>query len=261
MIGILDSGTGGLAAARKIVTAYPGAGLTYLGDTEGGPYGNKSRERIRQRVLKPLNALLGENPDLIVVTCHNIAAVCMDLICRYTDIPVIDAVSCSIRRAAEIPGKGGIGVIGDRTAISSGVYEAGVNRISPETRVFGRSCPLLTAIVEEGYSRNPETRLMIKKYLFPLKVRQVKSLVLGSTAYSVLNGEIRRKAGKRAVIVDASIELRDEIQRIFKKSPEIEKKICKNGHKRFFVTDTADSTADAAKRIYGANIGLNRIKL
>ncbi len=260
MIGILDSGIGGLAAVREIVNRFPLVDLTYIGDTAEAPYGNKSREAIRSRVLKCLPVLLRENPRLLAATCHNIAATSMDLVERFTDTPVIDAVTCSIQQAsAAVPGKGGIGVIGDRTAVSGGIYETGLKRLSPEAKVYTRICPLLIPVIEEGYAQKPESRMLIKKYVFPLKVRQVNALLLGSTAYSVIRKEIRRKAPKRTYIVDTSVAIRDTIIKVLEQNPEMHAAVCKNGHKRFFVTDVTNHIKDAARRIYGANIELNRI--
>jgi glutamate racemase len=48
MIGLFDSGSGGLTVLRELRRLAPQADVIYFGDIEYAPYGTRSRSEIRQ---------------------------------------------------------------------------------------------------------------------------------------------------------------------------------------------------------------------
>ncbi|PIP88201.1 glutamate racemase, partial [Candidatus Beckwithbacteria bacterium CG22_combo_CG10-13_8_21_14_all_01_47_9] len=74
MIGIIDSGLGGLSIARAIWQKLPGQATIYLADHEFFPYGNKTAEVINQRLIKIVDWLIAKNCRLVVIACNTITA-------------------------------------------------------------------------------------------------------------------------------------------------------------------------------------------
>jgi deoxyribodipyrimidine photolyase len=74
MIGIFDSGLGGLSVLAAIARALPQADLLYFADTANVPYGDKSDAFIRERVLAIGKHLVAQGCSLIVVACNTATA-------------------------------------------------------------------------------------------------------------------------------------------------------------------------------------------
>ncbi len=74
MLGIFDSGVGGLTVARAIRTLAPRADLFYLGDTAHAPYGNRSADELERLTLAILRRLRAERCDVIVSACNSVSA-------------------------------------------------------------------------------------------------------------------------------------------------------------------------------------------
>ncbi|NVO08241.1 MAG: aspartate/glutamate racemase family protein, partial [Rhodoferax sp.] len=74
MIGVFDSGLGGLSVLSAIARVLPRADLTYFADTAHLPYGNKPDEFIRGRVLAIGRHLVELGCNTIVVACNTATA-------------------------------------------------------------------------------------------------------------------------------------------------------------------------------------------
>ncbi len=90
MIGVFDSGLGGLSVLAALVRALPGADFTYFADTAHVPYGNKEDEFIQGRVLDVGADLVAGGCGLLVVACNTatVAAV-QALRAAHPGIPVV----------------------------------------------------------------------------------------------------------------------------------------------------------------------------
>ena len=87
MIGIFDSGLGGLSVLAAIAKALPAADIHYLTDTAYVPYGNKDEAFIRARVLKIGRYLADQGCSLIVVACNTATAAAVTM-CRNGALPM-----------------------------------------------------------------------------------------------------------------------------------------------------------------------------
>lgn len=96
--------------------------------------------------------------------------------------------------------------------------------------------------------------MIIKKYLLPLKVRQIDTLILGCSYYPVLKQIIQRKIGKRVHITDSSLTIARHVKIFLDENPDIEHQMSKEGTSRFFVSDITDHLQKTAKAIIRENI-------
>ena len=71
MIGVLDSGVGGLSVLREVRALLPKEDLVYVGDSAFCPYGAKSGEVLRERVGGIVEFLLKEGAEVIVLACNS----------------------------------------------------------------------------------------------------------------------------------------------------------------------------------------------
>lgn len=74
MIGVFDSGSGGLTVVRALRERAPDVDILYLADTANMPYGEKTDDEIRFLTLRMLQRLRGEGATTIVSACNSISA-------------------------------------------------------------------------------------------------------------------------------------------------------------------------------------------
>lgn len=91
MIGIFDSGLGGLTALKEIHRLLPKEKLVYFGDTGRVPYGTRSKETIIKYAKQDIEFLLSKGVDTIVAACGTVSAnVSLSEISKEIDIPIIE---------------------------------------------------------------------------------------------------------------------------------------------------------------------------
>lgn len=204
MIGIFDSGVGGLTVVRALRKLLPSAPLLYFGDTARTPYGNKAPETIRRFALEDARLLKDRGATVFVVACNTMSAVAVDsLRGRYPDTPLFDVITPAVQAASEGDPRR-VAVIGTRATIASGVYEQRLKAARPRVDVVSQACPLLVPLVEENQLDSAETKRITRRYLSPVKQRGPQALILGCTHYPFLKPVIAHKMGKTVRIIDSA---------------------------------------------------------
>jgi glutamate racemase len=97
-----------------------------------------------------------------------------------------------------------VGVIGTKATVNSGIYEKVVRKYAPGAKVIQKACPLFVPLVEEGMLDDQVTKIMIRRYLTPLRQANVSSLILGCTHYPFLKSSIQRFMGKKVKVIDSA---------------------------------------------------------
>jgi len=261
MIGILDSGVGGLFLARILSDVLPDYDIVFWGDTARGPYENNSSMVIKSFALEGARFLIEKGARLILVACHDISSTAAMSISENLSVRLIDSVTPSVERSLNVSRFLRIGVMGTRATIESGIYEEKLKAIQPETRVYSSACPLLRPIVEEGWLKKPETHMIVKKYILPFKIRRIDTLIAACSYYSPLNKTIERKAGKRIRVIDSSLALADYLVEFLKNNPDLDHTLSRKSIMQFFVSDKSIQNEKTAKRFFGKNLNLEQVVL
>jgi glutamate racemase len=192
MIGVFDSGIGGLTVARALRRAMPRARILYFGDVARMPFGNKSAATVTQYGREISRYLIGRGARLLVIACNTVSAVAAESLRRELQVPVFDVISPAVRAATELPGVRRIGVIGTRGTVASGAYQRAIAAAGPRTmRVHAVACPMFVPIVEEGFGGTPEGRAIVRRTLRPLAAARPDAVILGCTHYPLLQPAIR----------------------------------------------------------------------
>jgi glutamate racemase len=260
MIGIFDSGVGGMTVARAIEHICPGFPLVYFGDIARTPYGSKSPETIVEYSRSNTDFLLSHGADIIVIACNSAASTAANILRSSYPIPVIDVITPATRRAAATTVNSRIGVIGTRATVRSGVYEQRLQEIRPGCTVISQPCPLLVPLVEEGWLNKRETKMILRRYLHPLRLKQIDTLVLGCTHYPLLGHLIGPRIGRRVKLIDSSVEVALYLKKFLDNTPELKRKLQHRSSKsRFFVSDSTEPVRRLADRIFGRTITLEKV--
>ncbi len=261
MIGIFDSGLGGLTVVRSIMKHLAGYDIIYFGDTARTPYGTKSRETVIRYAHQNTEFLLDNGANIIIIACNTASSVATDSILEKYNVPIFEVISPAVELSLKMSKKYRIGVIGTRATIKSGIYEKKIKDQNAEAKVYSYPCPLLVPLVEEGWLAKPETRMIVKKYLLPLKTRQIDTLILGCTHYPLLKKIIQQKIGKRVTIIDSSIAVAGKVKEYFENNPGADKILTRNGKTRFFVSDVTEQFEKIAKSTLYQNVQLEHVKI
>ncbi|MBU0577671.1 glutamate racemase [Patescibacteria group bacterium] len=275
MIGFLDSGFGGLTVMREYLKKYPEYDYMYLGDQANAPYGGHSTERINKLVEQNVEFLIKKGCKMIIVACNTASADALRHVQQiYKGKPTILGVLVpAVEEALRSTRFGNIGVIGTRGTINSSAYtrelkkyEADLykpkdKRANKEIKMYLQACPLLVPFVEEGMIKSVVTRMMLKKYLRPLKHAHVDTLILGCTHYPLLKKEIRRIMGKNCKIISSAASATDAIGDYFERHPDVEKKLGKKGTRTYYTTDCPERFEGLGGRFLGEKISGQKVEI
>ncbi|MFO7560507.1 MAG: glutamate racemase [Desulfobacterales bacterium] len=259
MIGIFDSGLGGLTVVNAIMKNLPGYDLLYFGDTARTPYGTKSQETVIGYSFENTDFLIKKGAEIIIIACNTASSVATRKLSEKYSIPIFEVITPAVEDALAVSKNHRIGIIGTRATVNSNIYTKKIQAKDPDARVYSNACPLLVPLVEEGWMKKPETRMIVKKYLHPLKGGQIDTLILGCTHYPLLKDIIQQKIGKRVKIIDSSLSVAAQIKEYLNKYPEIDSLLSKKGRESFFVSDVTEQFLKTAKKILKKNIRLEHV--
>lgn len=261
MIGVFDSGVGGMTVARAIEELCPQYPLLYFGDIARSPYGSKSPEVIAENCRRNTEFLLSQGAAVIVVACNSAAAAAGEVLRRQCTVPIIDVITATVEKAAAVTAGGSrIGIIGTRATVRSKVYEQRLESLRPGGAIVSQACPLLVPLVEENWLNKRETKMIVRRYLHPLRLAQIDTLILGCTHYPLLGRLIQERIGRRVRLIDSSAETARHLKTFLEQHPDLAAAISGSGRQsRFFVSDSTGPVQQLAARIFGRPIHLEKI--
>lgn len=208
VIGVFDSGLGGLTAVRRLREIMPHERIVYFGDTGRVPYGTRSPETILRYARQDVRFLMQFNPKAIIVACNTVSAVALATMTREVEVPMFGVVHPACARALATTKNGRIGVIGTAATVRSGAYERLLHDENPSLTLVTAACPLFVPLVENGRFKRGDVvaETVIAEYLAPLRDAGVDTLILGCTHYPLLGDAIAAFMGERVTLVDSGAE-------------------------------------------------------
>jgi len=230
MIGVFDSGLGGLTVVKEIRKSLPDADIIYLGDTARVPYGTRSSETIRKFAEEDTKFLLDKNVELIVVACNTVSSLALDVVKKFSNVSVLGVINPATKKALKVSKLKKIGLVGTRATVNSNAYKEVTMR---------RQASMLVPLIEEGFIEGPEIDLFIKKYFSDFKDR-VDALILGCTHYPLIKDNINNYLGGKIKLIDPAEEVAKEVY-------EIAKDFKGTSKTRYFLTDVNERFLETAK--------------
>jgi len=250
MIGIFDSGVGGMTVARAVEQLLPEYPILYLGDIARSPYGTKSVRTIIDYSVENTQFLIDKGAKLLIIACNSASSVATDHLRKEFDVPIIEVITPAVQQALKKTRTGRIGIIGTSATIRSNIYQTTILEQKPDYKIFSKACPLLVPLVEEGWVSKRETKMVLRRYLHGLKNQQIDTLVLGCTHYPLLKHLIQPRIGKRVSLIDSSIETAHYLKDYLSRETKLLQTSSRSaGQSRYFVTDLTESVQDVATRI------------
>lgn len=207
VIGVFDSGIGGLSVLRALHAALPGARYQYLADNAWAPYGERAADALRERIAALVRAWRTEStPDLLVLACNSATAVAIDALRReHPDLPIV-GIEPAVRPALGLTSSGQVGVLATRATLQSARYralrDACLACAGPGLQIHDHAADGLADAIE----RNDETAVkgLCRSHLHALLTRApaIDTLVLGCTHYPLVEAAWRAAWTRPLRLVD-----------------------------------------------------------
>lgn len=243
VIGIFDSGVGGLTVMKEILEKLLDVRIVYFGDTARVPYGNRSREELIRFGEEIVTFLIGQGAEVIIVACNSSSSTALPVLREHFDVPMIGMVEPGARLAVEKTIAGRIGVIATETTVRSKAYTSGVSRaltkgVLPEdialreawqqgkqsiALIKAQACPLFVPLIEAGLANSSEARGIARTYLASIKQIGVDALILGCTHYPFLEPVLQEILGEDVLIIDPALAVVKELEKLLKHLEEWER--------------------------------------
>ncbi len=256
ILGVFDSGIGGLTVVRHLRRLLPAWNIVYFGDTARVPYGTKSDATVRRFAGEAARFLTQFGVSHLVVACNTVSAVALRTLARdFQELPIDGVILPGAEAAVKATRSGRIGVIGTRATIASGAYEhaiaAAARRAGKKTRVFAYPCPLLVPLAEEGLAGSRAAREVLRDYLAPLRSRGVDTLILGCTHYPPFKPAIRSLLGRRVTLIDSGEATARRLARALRENGAPRGR----GSLRCYVSDIPRQFEAVGRRFLGSRLG------
>ena len=196
MIGIFDSGVGGLSVFREIRKLLPEEKYAYFSDNAHCPYGEKSKEYITDRARHITEFLIGQGADIIVVACNTATAVAIKTLRE--DYPHIRFIGMepAIKPAAAITKTGVVGVLATAGTLKADKYRDTKGRHAEDVTVVEHIGQGFVELVESGITTGPKAESIVMESLEPLLDAGADTIVLGCTHYPFLAETISKVASQ-----------------------------------------------------------------
>jgi glutamate racemase len=271
LIGIFDSGSGGLTVMRALENELPAESFAYLGDHENAPYGNRSAADIYDLTLQGVRRLFDLGCSLVVIACNTAAATGLRQLQTTwlpavhplrrvigVVVPVIEEITGVSWHADAIfpPGACDTGfmhvaIFATTHTVQTGVYAAEIGRRAPAIRVSQQACPELAKMIDDGVAEQA-IRQAVRRYIAELLAacRGIPdACVLGCTHYPLVERIFVEELPAGVRLVSQSLVTAASLKRYLARHPEF----LSDGHARreYLTTGDADQVSALASRYYG----------
>jgi glutamate racemase len=281
MIGVFDSGFGGLTVLASLVETLPQYDYVFLADSARAPYGARSQDVINEFTLESVEWLFNEGCTLVVLACNTASARALrniqqlHLPVHRADRRVLGVIRPSVEALAglppgAIPGEtkpsnatGTVAVLATESTIASDSYGIELRKLAPGLTFIQQACPLWVPLVEAGELDGAGTEWFLRKSLSPVVDRAdpPSRLLLGCTHFPLLLPGIRRLVPPSVEILDqgkiVALRLADWLRR----HPEREAKLTRSATRRFTTTDDPEWFAARGERLLGRPLRAERVRL
>lgn len=283
MIGVFDSGFGGLTVLSALLRELPAYDYLYLADSARAPYGARSAEVVNEFTLEAVDWLFEQGCSLVVLACNTASARALrniqqlHLEQRWPGRRVLGVVRPSVEALAGVPvgtvaipdasapgdTRGLVAVLGTEATVRSDSYGIELRKLAPGIRLIQQACPLWVPLVEAGELDGLGTEYFLRKALTPLLPPHEAPgrVLLGCTHYPLLAPVIRRILPADTEILEQGDIVASRLADWMRRHPEQEAKLTRNGARRFCTTDDPEWFAARGGKLLGEPIQTQRVSL
>jgi glutamate racemase len=259
MIGVFDSGVGGLSVLREIWEQLPNEDTIYFADTAHCPYGSRSIEEVRSLAVAITDFLVGRGAKVIVVACNTASAAALHHLRERFAVPIV-GMEPAVKPAVEHTHTGRVGVIATEVTFQGELFARLLDRFATGVDVKTQVCPGLVQQVEAAKLDDPETDRLLRLYLQPMVAAGIDSLALGCTHYPFLRDAIQRVVGPDVEIIDPAPAVARQTARVLEQNGLL-RSASEPAQRLFYTTGDPAAFAAMAERLLGVRIDIEQSQL
>ena len=281
MIGVFDSGYGGLTILNEIRKVLPEYDYLYLGDNARAPYGTRSFDVIYEYTLQAVNYLHKQGCNLIILACNTASAKALRTIQQHNINPDEIRVLGVIRPTVEVvPSRTRtkhIGVLATPGTVASESYVIELLKQDPTLTITQQACPMGVPLIEAGEHLNLGANYFVEKYLTELLTHDplIDTLILGCTHYPLLLPKIEEYLNSTAnnqqstfnIISQGNI-VANSLQDYLQRHPDIAQRALNHKinhigamNSKFLTTESAAKFSESASLFLSEQIAAQHIEL
>ena len=249
LVGLFDSGLGGLTVLRQVRALDPSLRCLYLGDTARVPYGQRSTQEIRDIAAEVVHWLRLQGVGALLMACNTSNALALDVAESEAGVPVIGLID-SVAAELDAPC---VGVLATPATAASGAYRRAIQAAHPGTAVHEIGCPAFVPLIEAGDLEAPELRRAAAAYLEPLLAAGAGTIVLGCTHYPFVIEAIRRLVGPGLAVLDPAPAVARHLGHVLKQRGLARREPAAAGGHQFFTTADPAAFDRAVERLVGTS--------
>lgn len=257
MLGVFDSGFGGLTVLRAIRTRLPSLSTCYFGDNARAPYGTRSEDEIFAFTLEGVRFLFGQGCPLVILACNTASARALRRIqqeilpTEFPDRRVLGVIRPTAEALASLPKP--VGVFATPATVASGAWVAECAHLGfVPTQV---ACPGLVEAVERGQERSDDADGLVQIYTDRVMAAQpnLKTAVLGCTHYPLLLPSFRHALPDQVGILSQGDLVAASLEDYLSRHPAVATRIPQTGSSLFY-TSGPTGHSPLATRFLGADV-------
>lgn len=272
MIGIFDSGYGGLTILNKIRQVLPEYSYLYLGDNARAPYGTRSFDVIYDYTLQAVNYLQQQGCNLIILACNTASAKALRTIQQRDinpdELRVLGVIRPTAERAPQTTKTGHIGVLATPGTVASESYVIELQKQNPDLIITQQACPMWVPLIESGEHLESGADYFVEKYLTELLANdpRIDTIILGCTHYPLLQTKIeeflKRTERQISVIAQGDIVANSLLDYLYR-HPDIAKRAKDKDipNITYLTTESATKFAESASLFLSEPILAQHIEL
>lgn len=252
IVGVFDSGVGGLTVARSIYDNFSFKKLIYFGDLAHLPYGDKSEAAIQAFSIRISDFLQKKGCKTIVIACNSASASSATLLREFfrDSVKIINVIDPMVEYVATNYKNKKIGLIGTKRTIDSRVYFNKINSMNKGIELVNLPTPLLVPMIEEGFIDGNISKEIIASYLSNPIFNTIEALILGCTHYPLIKEQISNFFGGRVDVIDSTKVIVNSL------NSTLPPKHDKSATTEFFVSDYTKSFEKSGKYFFGEKVHL-----
>ncbi len=264
MIGIFDSGIGGLAIAQKIHQSLGWINLLYLSDSANNPYGEKEPDRVVAIARRNTDWLISQGVQVVVVACNTATVLALNVLRRQypkmSFVGVVPAIKPACQQVRQGSKRYSVGVMATPNTIKSRIYSRLVDQFCPGETVVSIPAPELAEVIEQCGPNSAQARERLEQIFSAnrLTLAAVDRLVLGCTHYTLMVETIRQHLPAKTRLIDSNQAV---ARQVVKLSQVKTRPSGSRGQVRFSVTGSHEPACRLARQFFPELAGCDRVRL
>ena len=203
MIGIFDSGRGGIASLTVVKKLLPRVDIAYLADRKNAPYGTKSERELKLLVRRDIARLRELGAEKILIACCTASSIYYAL-SESEQVLCVPIIEPTAKYAASLSENGRISVIATEATVRSGSFSRAIKRARAGAEVFELACQRLVGMIE-NLAKDDVIKEEILKISHKIRASGCDTLVLGCTHFSHAESIFRDVLGDIKIADSAAV--------------------------------------------------------